>query len=327
MNAAEFKAWRQNLRLTQQEVADRLGVSRTTIQNWENNTPIPQTVDMSCKVWEHRLQQENPAVGPLTLIYSDAPMFVDPYGPRRRLAMIQQEPYPTNAAVLARVQQLAGQPNFHNPFVIAADQSTLWNLPELSRVLRGEDEEAPTLTNMLRKAAKIVREDSANFVRSGAGWPTQAEIAARQKDIIAQADLLERFAGENLPAIARHQLAIEDVFANLRQLGLRAPDALVSGIAFALSVFDRYPLLEAEDMIVEDGNDMVLHYKGYEARFPKVPMFPNKWTINLCSNDPRLLNKLGGNVVIDGRSREDAIAKTKEHVDELGQSPFRSGSA
>ncbi|MDA9437022.1 hypothetical protein [Bradyrhizobium sp. CCBAU 51627] len=92
---------------------------------------------------------------------------------------------------------------------------------------------------MLRKATTIVREDSANFVRNGAGWPTQVEIAARHKDIIAQADLLESFAGDSFPTIARHQLAIEDVFANLRQLGLRAPDALVSGIAFALSVFDR----------------------------------------------------------------------------------------
>ncbi|WP_271526925.1 MULTISPECIES: helix-turn-helix domain-containing protein [unclassified Bradyrhizobium] len=237
MNAAEFKAWRQGLGLTQQDAVDRLDVSRTTIQNWENSTPIPQTVDIRCKVWEHRFRQENPAIGPLTLIYSDAPMFVDPYGPRRRLAMIQQEPHPTNAAVLARVQQLAGQPNFHNPFVVAADQSTLWNLPELARVISGEDQQAPTLANMLRKAATIVREDSANFVRNGAGWPTQVEIAARHEDIIAQADLLESFAGDSFPTIARHQLAIEDVFANL--LGLRAPDALVSGIAFALSVFDR----------------------------------------------------------------------------------------
>jgi hypothetical protein len=29
-------------------------------------------------------------------------------------------------------------------------------------------------------------------------------------------------------------------------------------------------------------------------------MFPNKFTVNLCSNNPHLLNKLGGrNIVID----------------------------
>ncbi|WP_316169053.1 MULTISPECIES: helix-turn-helix transcriptional regulator [unclassified Bradyrhizobium] len=319
MNAAEFKAWRQNLNLTQQEVAERVGVSRTTIQNWENNTPIPQTVDISCKVWEHRIKQEDPGIGPLTLIYSDGPMFIDPYGPRRRPAMMQQEPYPTNAAVLARVQQLAGQPNFNNPFVLEADQSSLWNLPELARVISGEDKEAPTLANMLRKTAKIVRDNSANFVRSGAGRPTPAEVAARQEDINAQADLLDKFASGGLQAIVRDQVAIDDVFAKLRALGLRAPDALVSGIAFACSVFDRYPLVEDKDDITEDGNDFILHYKGYEGRFPKIPIFSNKWTINLCSNDRQLFTRLGGrNIPIDGRTREEAIANTKRYVDELG---------
>jgi hypothetical protein len=42
-------------------------------------TPIPQAVDMSCEIWEARLKQENPDLGPVTLIYSDGPMFVDPY--------------------------------------------------------------------------------------------------------------------------------------------------------------------------------------------------------------------------------------------------------
>jgi hypothetical protein len=317
MNASEFRASRERLGQTQQQVADRLGVSRTTIQNWETNTPIPQTVDMSCKVWEHRIKQENSGIGPLTLIYSDGPMFVDPYGPRRRPAMMQQEPHPSNAAVLARVQQLAGQPNFHNPFVLEADQTFLWNLPELARVINGDDKDAPTLANMLRKAAKAVRDDSANFVRSGPRIPTPDEIKVRQRAIIDQADLLDKFANCSLTAIVRNQLAIEDIFAKLRELGTRAPDALVSGIAFAHSVFDRYPLIE-EDVITEDGNDLVLHYKGYEARFPKVPMFSHKWTINLCSDNPHLFNKLGGNVVIDGRSRDEAIAKAKQRVDELG---------
>jgi hypothetical protein len=318
MDAAQFRAWRVRVGLTQQQVADRFGVSRTTIQNWESNTPIPQTVDMSCRIWEHRLKQESPAVGPLTLIYSDGPMFVDPYGPRRRPAMMQQEPYPTNASALARVQQLAGQANVYNPFIIEADQSPLWNAVELARIVKGDDDGAPTLVNMLRKAATTVRDDSANFVRNGPRTPSPSEIKARQKAIIAQADLLDTFANGSLSTIVRDQLAIEQVFQELRELGTRAPDELVSGVAHALTVFERYPLTEEEDMITEDHNDYVLHYKGYEARFPKIPMFSHKWTINLCSNDRRLFTKLGGrNIVIDGRSREEAIANAKRYVDEL----------
>jgi DNA-binding XRE family transcriptional regulator len=318
MNALDFKNWREKLRLTQQQVADRLGVSRTTIQNWESDTPIPQSVEMSCKVWGHRIKQENPAIGPLTLVYSDGPMFIDPYGPRRRPAMMQQEPFPTNAAVLARVQQLAGGTNFYNPFVIEADHQPLWNAPELARVLQGEDSDAPTLANMLHKTAKAVRDDAANFVRSGPKSPTPAEKEARKKAIVAQADLLDKFAEGSLSEIAGNYLAVEKIFEQLRTLGTRAPDQLVSGIAFAVSVFDRYPLVQ-EDVITEEGNDRILHYKGYELRFPKIPIFPNKWTINLCSNDPRLFNKLGSrNIVIDGRTREEAIANAKTYVDELG---------
>jgi len=319
MNATEFRTWRERVGLTQQQVADRMGVSRTTIQNWESGTPIPRTVEMSCEIWERRLKQESPATGPVTLIYSDGPMFVDPYRPGRRPAMMQQEPYPTNAAVLARVQQLDGQAGVYNPFVIEADHDSLWNAVELARVAKGDDRGAPTLSNMLRGAAKVVREDAANFVRSGARLPTSAEIEARKKEIIAQADLLDQLAAGGLPKIVREQLSIEDAFARLRDLGTKAPDALVSGIAQALVVFERYPLADGDaDQIVEDGGGYVLHYKGYEGRFPKIPISAHKWTINLCSNDRHLLLKLGGNIPIDGRTREEAIANVKRHVDELG---------
>jgi DNA-binding XRE family transcriptional regulator len=317
MQAAEFRNWRERLGQTQQQIADRLGVSRTTIQNWEGSTPIPQSVEMSCKIWEHRIRQEDPGLGPLTLICSDGPMFVDPYGPRRRPAMMQQEPHPTNAAVLARVQQLAATTAFHNPFVIMADTSPLWNAPELTRVISGDDKGAPTLANMLRKAAKNVRDNSANYVR-GPRVPTPDEIKARQSEIVAQAELLDKYAELSLAEMVRDQVAIEQVFYKLvHELGAKAPDELVSGVAFAFSVFDRYPLEDGE-VLTEEGNDIVMHYKGYEGRFPKVPMFPNKWTVNLCSNDPRLFAKIGGNVVIDGRSRDDAIARTKDYVDQLG---------
>src|ERR1035437_3306350 len=84
MDGKQFRAWRERLGLTQQQVADRMGVTRTTVQNWESADAIPQTVEMSCDVWEPRLKQENPNLGPVTLVYSDGPMFVNPYGPRGR---------------------------------------------------------------------------------------------------------------------------------------------------------------------------------------------------------------------------------------------------
>src|ERR1700704_1690153 len=128
MDANQFRAWRETFNLTQEDVAQKFQVSRTTVQNWETGAnPITRAVEMGCEIWSPRLKQEDPDLGPVTLIYADGPMFVDPYGPRRRLAIMQQEPYPTNTAALARVQQLWGRDDFHNAFIIEKAGKPLWN--------------------------------------------------------------------------------------------------------------------------------------------------------------------------------------------------------
>jgi hypothetical protein len=154
------------------------------------------------------------------------------------------------------------------PFVIEAHQTPLWNAVELSRVMDGNDDGAPTLANMLRKASKAVRDNSSIFVRNGPRMLSPAETKSRQQAIIAQADLLDRFANGGLSAMVRDQLAIEQVFEKLIcELGTKAPDALVSGIAHAFTVFERYPLVEEESLVL----NVKLTGKG--------------WTVNTaCSN-------------------------------------------
>lgn len=320
MDAKEFKTWRERVGLTQQQIAEKLRVTRTTIQNWESGaTPIPQAVDMSCKIWEERLRQENPDLGPVTLVYSDGPMFVDPYGPRRRMAMMQQEPYPTNAAALARVQQLWARDDFYSPFIIEESGKPLWNVVELGRVVTGDDTGAPTLVNLLRAIAKDVRANAASsfFVRSGPKMLSPSETEARQRAIEGQADDLERFADSGLQTIIRDRRLVEGVFSGLIKLGAKAPDSLVSSVAQAIVVFEknREPI-EPEARLEQGG--YVLDYKGCEISYPRVPMFPGKWTVNLASNNPHLLAKLGGCVVIDDyNSIDGAISQAKRRVDEL----------
>ncbi|MGO9985428.1 MAG: helix-turn-helix transcriptional regulator [Rhodomicrobium sp.] len=319
MNGKEFKEWRERVGLTQQQLADKLRVTRTTIQNWEGTTTlIPQAVDMCCEIWEARLKQENPDLGPVTLIYSDGPMFVDPYGPRRRLAMMQQEPYPTNTAALARVQQLWGRNEFHNPLIIEKSGTPLWNVVELGRVVDGNDADAPTLVNLLRAIAKNVRANSAAFARSGAKSLAPSEVQARQNEIENQANELDRLAGCGLEIIIRDQLLIEGVFSKLLALGTRAPDPLISNVHQALVVFERNQTSTEPEARLEPGG-YVLDYKGYEITYPPIPMFSNVWTVNLCSNSRPLLNKLGGRTVVidDHVSIGNAIAKAKRYVDEL----------
>jgi hypothetical protein len=323
MEAKELKDWRERVGLTQQQFADKLRVTRATVQNWESGaTQIPQAVDMSCEIWGARLKQENPDLGPVTLVYSDGPMFVNPYGPRARPAMMQQEPYPTNTAALARVQQLWGRANFHSAFIIEESGRPLWNVVELGRVADGSDKEAPTLVNLLRVIAKEVRANSSIFVRKGAKLLTPSEVKQRQRAIEAQADELDRIANTGLQRILRHEMLVEGVFSTLLALGSKAPDSLVSNVAQALEVFQRGQAQTEAQPRLEPGG-YVIDYKGYEITFPPVPMFANMFTVNLCSANQHLLNRIGGrNVVItDHTSIEAAIAKAKCYVDESIGSP------
>src|SRR5258708_16625372 len=98
MKASDFRDWRKRVGLTQSEAGAKLGVSRGTVQNWETEVnAIPSIVETGCRIWEEQLRRIRPDLGPVTLVYADAPMFIDPYGPPRRIAMMKQQPHPTNA--------------------------------------------------------------------------------------------------------------------------------------------------------------------------------------------------------------------------------------
>jgi transcriptional regulator with XRE-family HTH domain len=317
MKANEFKAWRARVGLTQRQIADRLGVTRQTIQNWESAvSPIPQAVDMSCATWEARLKQEDANLGPVTLVYSDGPMFVNAYGPRRRPAIMQQEPYPTNAAAIARVEQLWSRDNFHNAFILEESGAPLWNIIELARVVSGEDRGAPTLANLLRAIAMHLR--NPDTCSLGPDARTSTEANRRQQAIEAQAGRLERLAGSGLSGILRDQLKIEGILSKLPVRDTKAPGSLVLNVAQAFAVFQqaRSPI-GAEPRLEQGGH--VLEYKGYEITYQQVAMFPDRWIVNLCSTDPHLLNRIGGRAIVvgDHASLEEAIAKAKRYVDQL----------
>jgi DNA-binding XRE family transcriptional regulator len=143
MTADEFKSWRQRVGLTQAAAAAKFGVTRVTIQNWESrDAPIPGPAAAACDIFEMRLNQENPDYGPVTLVYSNGPMFIDPYGPRS-IPLLQQELYPTNLGALVRVFELWGTETFHNPMVLQKSGEVLWNVVQLQRMAGGGDFDAP----------------------------------------------------------------------------------------------------------------------------------------------------------------------------------------
>jgi hypothetical protein len=60
-------------------------------------------------------------------------------------------------------------------------------------------------------------------------------------------------------------------------------------------------------------------YRRFVISYPAIRMHSAWWTVNLCSNDPRLLGLLGNRVEIidDFHSLEAAIEKAKRRADEL----------
>jgi transposase len=235
MTKKEFRDWRQRFGLTQDEAANLFGVKRNTIQNWEAGaTALPGTLEGACEIWTDRLRKQIPDLGPVTLIYADAPMFVAPYGPRGKMAMMQQEPYATNAAAIARVRFLAARPDFQGPFILEKDHKTLWNQVELGRVIDGTDRGAPTVRNTIAKVAKYVTDHSHTYARDGRRALMPTEAKARQENIATIGARLAELAEE---AEDRHvpYAEFEVLLRSLHALGFFPLDRLVSGVAHAIT--------------------------------------------------------------------------------------------
>ncbi len=236
MDAQELIAWRREVGVTQERFAEICGVARSTVQNWEAGSAIPQAVESLCQMWGKRLRQEDPRRGPVTLVYADAPMFVNPNMPRGRMAMLQQEPFLMNALALKRAQQLWNAATFYNPFVLEENGQELWNSVELGRAVRGEDPNAPTPENWRRRsltalATFVKKNANTNIVNDGPKLPTPKEREARERKMLELAAELDGLAEQ--PFAANTYLTAEEVLGKLRTLGRMLPDALVGDLAWA----------------------------------------------------------------------------------------------
>ncbi len=232
MNSIEFRKWRESFGLTQHEIAKRIGVSRSTIQNWESDaTALPSMIDDACGVLSDRLKKEQADRGPVTLCYADGPLWVDAYRPRGRLAMMQTEPFPTNSAALARVRMLWGNEDVHGPFVMEKSGGALWNQVELARVVDGTDNGAPTVRNTIRRLANYILENSAVFVRGPT--PTAKEIETITAEIRSTADAMLQLATESETRCVKYQ-EFEVLLMRLHELGSFPTNRHVGDVAHAI---------------------------------------------------------------------------------------------
>jgi hypothetical protein len=194
------------------------------------------------------VRQEDAGLGPVTLIYSDGPMFRSPYGPPQRLAMMHQEQYAMNAQAIARVCELSGCDDFHNPFIVERAGVTLWNAVELARVVEGSDAEAPTRFNLLsrcsatiRALAEAARSNTAFSVWSGPAVPTPTQREERERRTEALAAELDALASSAMQGAVTYQ-HVDERFTALRGLGKSASNSLISDVAKAFVALDALPV-------------------------------------------------------------------------------------
>ena len=132
MDKWDFLRWRRTLGDTQEEAAEKLGVTRGTIVNWEGGaTRIPQAIELACCELTRRSKQR-PDFGPVNLVYTDSRMAA-------RAPLLQCELYSNNDAAIERAAELVQ--NFVNLMIIEDGGGVIWTAAELLRELEHRRDE------------------------------------------------------------------------------------------------------------------------------------------------------------------------------------------
>jgi DNA-binding XRE family transcriptional regulator len=132
MKPEDFLHWRKTLRYTQEETGEKLGVDRTTIQNWERGVArLPRIAELACRELMRRWKQR-PEFGPVTLVYADEPMRPKADYPTRAI-FVQCELYPNNEVAIQRTLRLSATADLANPIIIEQDGGIVWSTPDLLR--------------------------------------------------------------------------------------------------------------------------------------------------------------------------------------------------
>ena len=91
MDSWDLKKWRKKFGYNQFEAAEKLGVNRGAVQNWEREVrPVPKAVELACEEL-NELATRHPNIGPVLLVYTDGP-----------LLQPSEEAAGTSSALLAR---------------------------------------------------------------------------------------------------------------------------------------------------------------------------------------------------------------------------------
>ena len=135
MDKRQFVRWRRTLDYTQEEAAEKLGVARGTIANWEGGvTRVPQAVELACLELTRRWKQR-PDFGPVSLVYT-----VEKES--SRTSSLQCALFSNNEAAIKEAIKLLE--NVIPPLIIEDGGGVVWSASELLRECERRRDEAKT---------------------------------------------------------------------------------------------------------------------------------------------------------------------------------------
>lgn len=104
MTSDDFRKWRTDLKLTQEETGKRFGLSRYTIQNWENGTTqIPSYVPRLIYSFGREIKQQRNDFPVKLFYYTDTDFLLMQKG---GLPLLKIEDFPNNTTMLRRVHEI-----------------------------------------------------------------------------------------------------------------------------------------------------------------------------------------------------------------------------
>ncbi len=141
MDLWDFKKWRRKLGYTQFDAAEKLGVGRGAIQDWESeHRPVPAAVELACCELT-RLWMRQPDFGPVILVYADDQIWGQPQGASDTL-LLKCERYPDNEAAIRRICWLRETLISISPVIMNKEGAVIWGTPELLDECEQREEQA-----------------------------------------------------------------------------------------------------------------------------------------------------------------------------------------
>jgi len=149
VDATALKSWRKELGYTQHEAAQKLGVTRGTVHNWEcEATRVPQAVPLACheltRRWKQRLE-----FGPVTLVYAADPVWEDLDG-WGDVVPLQYEGHASNFSAIRRACVLRETHSLNIAFIAERDGHIVWTSDELRKECDRQRAEAKLIREALR---------------------------------------------------------------------------------------------------------------------------------------------------------------------------------